>query len=151
MIDFRCMEEDSHLLKQYLVKHKAIRMDEMKYSIRVKASFNSAIERQVAEAVSNDFEKRKGKIIMNSRSEYNQCSLPRIRFGDHKDEDEDSETEEVRLVNAEIKEMKRRRREKKMKRFAEEDAKRYNRNSKQLRKWKVHSREIEIRGYEEES
>ena len=63
---------------------------------------------------------------MNSRSEYNRCSLPRIRFGDHKDEEEDMETEEERLVIAEIKEMKQRKSEKKMQRLTEEDAKRYD-------------------------
>ena len=43
-------------------------------------------------------------------------------FGSHKDIDEEMETEEEILVKGEIKEMKRRKRERKIKNLAEEDA-----------------------------
>ena len=69
--DYVNLDEDSHLLKHYLIAHRDIRMEDLKIGMRMKSSFNSAIERQVAEAVSTDFEKRKGKMSINSKSQYN--------------------------------------------------------------------------------
>ena len=92
----------------------------------MKYSFNSAIEREVTEAVPINFEKRKGKILINSKSQYNRCSLPRISFnvGSGKpDESEDIESEEEKIVKDQIKEMRKRKGIEKMKRIAEEDAK----------------------------
>ena len=79
----------------------------------MKSNFRSAIERQIAEAVSIDFEKKKGKIIMNSKSQYNRCTLPRISFGNHIDTEEELETEEELMVKNEIKKMRKSKRERK--------------------------------------
>ena len=43
-----------------------------------KVIFKNVLNWQIAEAASIDFEKRDEKIILNSKSEYNQCKLPRI-------------------------------------------------------------------------
>ena len=53
----------------------------MKLEMCIKSSFNTAIERQIGEAVSIDFEGRKGKILMNSKSQHNCCSLPMTNIG----------------------------------------------------------------------
>ena len=45
----------------------------MRFGMRVKGSFRSAMERQIGEAIAIDREKRDGKILMNSKSEYNRC------------------------------------------------------------------------------
>ena len=49
---------------------------EMEYGMRVKETFHTAIERQVAEAVSISTEKGKGKTLMNSKGEYDRCLIP---------------------------------------------------------------------------
>ena len=71
--DFFNFAEHSHLLKHYLVHHKDIKMCDMRFGMRVKGSFRSAMERQIGEAIAIDREKRDGKILMNSKSEYNRC------------------------------------------------------------------------------
>ena len=76
--DFMNYDEGSHMLKHYLACHKDLKMNEVKFGMRVRNSFRSALERQVGEAVAIDVEKRKGKCLMNSKSEYNRCSIPRI-------------------------------------------------------------------------
>ena len=74
MSDFRNLVDTSHLLKH----QDEMKIDEMKFGMRVKKSYTTAIERQVAEAVSISFEKKKGKTLLNSKAEYNRCSLPRL-------------------------------------------------------------------------
>ena len=60
---------------------------------------------------------------MNSKSQYNRCTLPRISFGNHIDTEEELETEEELMVKNEIKKMRKSKREKRMKKLAEEDQK----------------------------
>ena len=72
------MDETSHLLKHYLVKHKELEMEDFKYGMRVRSTFRTSIERQVGEAVTIHLEKEKGTTLMKSKSEYNRCTLPRI-------------------------------------------------------------------------
>ena len=65
--DYVNFEETSHLLKHYILYHqKDMKPEEMEYGMRVKETFHTAIERQVAEAVSISTEKGKGKTLMNS-------------------------------------------------------------------------------------
>ena len=52
-------------------------MDEIKFGMRVRRYARSALERQILESVMIQ-EERKNHLIMNSRSEYNRCSLPRL-------------------------------------------------------------------------
>ena len=63
---FKNMEEGSHLLKHYLQCHRNIQMEEMEYGMRIRASFKSAIERQISEAVAIDLEEKSGTKLMNS-------------------------------------------------------------------------------------
>ena len=62
--------------------------------------FRTAIERQVAEAISIAREKNRGKKLLNSKSEYNRCKLPRIITKNLRKEKEeiDEENEEDRIV-----------------------------------------------------
>ena len=53
--DYQNLEEDSHFLKHYLTCHRDIEMSEMKFGMRLKSSFRTALERQIEEAVSIDF------------------------------------------------------------------------------------------------
>ena len=70
--DFRNLNDTSHLLKHYiLVHHNDMKPQNMEFEMRVRESYNTAIERQVGEAVAIAKEKRDGKTLMNSKAEYN--------------------------------------------------------------------------------
>ena len=52
-------------------------MEEIKFGMRVRRYARTALERQVLESILIQ-EERRSHHIMNSRSEYNRCSLPRL-------------------------------------------------------------------------
>ena len=107
--DFLNFDEGSHLLKHYLTYHKDLKMSDVKFGMKVRNTFRTAIERQVGEAVAIDIEQRKGLTLMNSKSEYNRCSIPRITTKSVKEtvEENDKETLEEKKMKNEIKLMKR--------------------------------------------
>ena len=77
--DYENLNERSHMLKHYVLEHQGkIKMNELEFGMRVRESYNTAIERQVGEAVSISVEKRNGKKLLNSKAEYNRCTLPRL-------------------------------------------------------------------------
>ena len=76
--DFENCEETSHLLKHYLLYHKDIKKNDMRFGMRLRRSYRTPIERQIGEAVAIDVEKRGGTNLMNSRSEYNRCQIAKI-------------------------------------------------------------------------
>ena len=84
-------------------------MSDVKFGMKVRNTFRTAIERQVGEAVAIDIEQRKGLTLMNSKSEYNRCSIPRITTKSIKEtvEENDKETLEEKKMKNEIKMMKR--------------------------------------------
>ena len=68
--------------------------------MRIVNQYRTAMERQVGEAVAILDATRKGYQLMNSKSEFNRCSLPRIYVGDKKkiiEEDKEEELEEKRV------------------------------------------------------
>ena len=73
-------------------------MSEIKYGMRVRKSFRSALERQVGEAIAIDMEQRRGLRLMNSKSEYNRCKIARINTKTNK-EIEKENSEEVAEEN----------------------------------------------------
>ena len=86
----------------------------MKIGMRVRSQYRSALERQVGEATSILMDQRKGICLLNSKSEFNRCSLPRLTSGNHRDllkelrEDE----EEDKAVTLEIKRLRKVKKEK---------------------------------------
>ena len=48
--DFLNFEEGSHMLKHYLACHRDMKMFEVKFGMKVRNSFQSALERQIGEA-----------------------------------------------------------------------------------------------------
>ena len=73
----RKLEEDNHLLKHVAQYHQGVPMKEIKFGMKVRRYARSALERQVLESVLIQ-EERKNHHLMNSKSEYNRCSLPRL-------------------------------------------------------------------------
>ena len=52
-------------------------MEEIEFGMRIVREARSAFERQIAESVQIQNQKR-SNIILNSKSEYNRCALPRL-------------------------------------------------------------------------
>ena len=71
--DFTKEKEDSHMLKHLEVAHPGQKIPNFEF--RVKASFKSALVRQVTEAV---LIRRAGDATLNSKGVFNRCSLPRL-------------------------------------------------------------------------
>ena len=65
------LHTDSHMLKHILDKHRDCKMNEVEFGIRVLKFVRTSFERQIMESVLIHH-------IMNSKSEYNRCSLPRL-------------------------------------------------------------------------
>ena len=76
--DCKANLESSHMAKHEALVH-GLDMTKPEYDIRVKKFCKSAIERQVLEAVTiASRAEEKGVTILNSKSEFNRCTLPRI-------------------------------------------------------------------------
>ena len=71
------LQEDSHLLKHVANKHRGEDMDKIRFGMRIYKQTRTALERQITESVRIQEEQKK-HYIMNSKSEYNRCSLPRL-------------------------------------------------------------------------
>ena len=68
------------MLKHILDDHPGEKIENIKFGMRVKLRFKTALERQVSEAVEIHQAQLKGYKLMNSKSEYSRCSLPRLRI-----------------------------------------------------------------------
>ena len=72
------MRPRSHMLKHYVNSHMNIKLEEMKFKMRVVKRYRSAFERQIGESIYINSNLRKGFNLLNSKNEYNRCSLPRL-------------------------------------------------------------------------
>ena len=79
----------------------------MKFGFRVKKKFNTALERQVGEAVAILLEKEKGTSLLNSKSEFSRCTLPRLTI-DNKDKKDAVRELELEAVEDKIRREKKR-------------------------------------------
>ena len=75
--DFQEMKLDSHMLKHYVEIHEGEKMETIEFGMRIVKEARSAFERQIAESFHIQNQK-KNNIILNSKSEYNSCALPRL-------------------------------------------------------------------------
>ena len=70
--DFINLDDKSHLLKHFILEHQhEMKIHDMECGVRVRGSYKTALERQIGEAVAINVEKKAGKILMNSKGEYN--------------------------------------------------------------------------------
>ena len=65
------------MLKHVLTNHQKQEIDKIKFGMKILRTFKFSFERQINESVLIQQE-RKEHHILNSRSEYNRCSLPRL-------------------------------------------------------------------------
>ena len=70
--------EKSHILKHCLIHHKEKAPEDVVFGMKLRRRYKTALEGQIGEAVAILEEKEKGTEIINSKSEFNRCSLPRI-------------------------------------------------------------------------
>ena len=77
--DIDGLKTSSHMLRHLLSVHEEEEENwkEIRFGMRILKSTQSAFNRQIAESVLIQ-QKRKGNNIMNAKSEYNRCALPRL-------------------------------------------------------------------------
>ena len=67
-------KDDSHIYKHWRITHPELQ-EPPKFNIKMVQSFQDALSRQIGEGVRIDL--RSGNVL-NSKSEYNRCRLPRL-------------------------------------------------------------------------
>ena len=74
--DLEFKRHKSHMLKHCVNHHDGMNPENVKFGMKILSSHKTAFERQIREAVL--IEKNAGPTLMNSKTEYNRCSIPRI-------------------------------------------------------------------------
>ena len=64
------------MLRHLLAEHEEERWEEVQFGMRIVRSTRTAFERQILESVT--IQKKRKHHIMNNKSEYNRCALPRL-------------------------------------------------------------------------
>ena len=64
------------MLKHYLEHHKNENMEKMRFGMRTVRECRTAFDRQILESV--EIQNNTGHELLNSKSEYNRCALPRL-------------------------------------------------------------------------
>ena len=75
--DMASLNPRSHMLKHAIIDHPGEDMSLVKFGMKIVKYCQTSFERQILESVLIQSE-RKHHNILNSRSEYNRCSLPRL-------------------------------------------------------------------------
>ena len=111
--DVKYLKENSHILKHIIEVHPGKKIEEVNFGMRVIRKFNSALERQVNEAVSIHQAQRDGYILLNSKSEYSRCTVPRLKVETNAELLEKllGEKESDRLLKERIRSLKKRKKD----------------------------------------
>ena len=96
-------DKGSHMLKHIVEEHEEEEEKEVKFRMKIVRTHRTAFERQIFESIRIQNE-RKNHNILNSRTEYNRCALPRleVRIGDSKNRQRDKEREIEESKEAEV-------------------------------------------------
>ena len=131
------MDTDSHMVKHAVVEHGGDM--EIKFSMKVLKSHMTAFRRQIHEAVK--IQRNEKNSILNSKGEYNCCSLPRLTVKVGAKEIKEKEVEE-QLTEQEIEEEILRMRNKKRKEIGDTGRP----PGKKRRRWKLeHRKEMQLK------
>ena len=109
--DMVTLKNKSHMLKHAILNHPEKDVLDVKFGMKVVQFCKSSFERQILESVVIQTE-RNDHNLLNSRAEYNRCSLPRLttQLGDqeHKKYEKELENEKIQedLVEKKIREMR---------------------------------------------
>ena len=74
--DLEKFKPDSHMLKHYFDKHHDEELEMMKFGARMEKQTRSAFNREIGESVV--IQSNKDHHLLNSKSEFNRCALPRL-------------------------------------------------------------------------
>ena len=74
------------MIKHFIEKHRDMKMEEMKFSVRVLKNYRSAFERQIGESIFINYNLKQGTALLNSKNEYNRCIIPRLGLSLEEDE-----------------------------------------------------------------
>ena len=101
--DFRELKKESHMIKHYFDQHEEEELDEMEFGMKISRTTKSAFNRQILESVEIQAQ-RSRHYLLNSRSEYNRCALPRLtaRLGDDVYDKVDKEKKEEKHEEYEL-------------------------------------------------
>ena len=108
--DYKNLYLRSHILKHYLDCHQDISLEKLEVRMRVIGRYRSSFERQIGESIWLNSYLKEGVIILNSKNEYNRCSIPRLGL-ELKSEDaleEFKEKQEEQRRKSELKRLKER-------------------------------------------
>ena len=75
--DMEELKADSHMLKHYFAKLTEEELEDKEFGVRIIKQATSAFNRQISESVNIQNHARKHHIL-NSKSQYNRCALPRL-------------------------------------------------------------------------
>ena len=80
--DYHNLSIKSHMLKHKVEKHTEEEIDNIKFGIRIIKTANTSFKRQIFESVL--IQASRQHHLLNSRSEYNRCAVPRLmcKLGD---------------------------------------------------------------------
>ena len=98
LADYKNLSIKSHMLKHNIIYHKE--MKSVKFKMEILEFHTTAFSRQIHEAVQIELVSKSGE-IMNSKSEYNRCTIPRLTVEGGKSE-EKSKTAGLHLTEEEV-------------------------------------------------
>ena len=103
MNDMASLKSTSHMLKHVVSSHPEQDMEKVEFGMKVLKYTQTSFERQIRESVIIQSERTKHNIL-NSRSEYNRCSLPRLctQIGDEAYEQYGKEIDKEKLEEERI-------------------------------------------------
>ena len=78
MEDFKNVYARSHILKHYLESHRDMKIEDLEMKMRVIQKYKNSFERQLGESIWINHNLKEGTILLNSKNEYNRCSIPRL-------------------------------------------------------------------------
>ena len=76
LTDYEGLSTKSHMLKHAVEMHTKEELDTIKFGIRIIKTAKSFFERQIFESV--EIQENRHHHLLNSRSEYNRCAVPRL-------------------------------------------------------------------------
>ena len=149
MEDLKTLKENSHLLKHLIEIHPNLKIDELKVGMRIRKTFKSALERQIGEAIAIKVSKEKGYTLMNSKSEYNRCKIPRLTIDTenetYKELKRQEENERIKKNNIRMMKKRKKSNDKEMKlaliEISDENRPNWRIMKKRKRKRKIENRE----------
>ena len=76
--DFRNIRVKSHILKLYLESHRDIDLEDLEVKMKILKKYRTSFERQIGESIWINHNLKLGTHLLNSKNEYNRCSIPRL-------------------------------------------------------------------------